>query len=1440
MSQKKTTNLVPNKFRTPPNTKFINSVIEPLISEPELRRVNGYVGQKITRSYRVGDGYIQESNETRQHRQLDPTLIVNDITTQKIKLTVGYTELLDRLRYLGNTVDNANLLFEQTAYNYYPHFNVDKFVNYAQYYWASVKMPAAKIIDSNIIYIDTDILNQTNYTSANGVVFTNGLLIIFKTATEPTYYQNQTYYVEQVGNGIRLVNINNLVSFDSYLDNIAIPYDDTNLGFGEGPYDIGFNYPILPEYFVINKSDKSCSAWARCNRWVHIDVIHAIEQYENITIDLSNFQRATRPIIEFDPDIALFNHGTSFYGIVDLIDNTTLDPLSDIDYIGFQNSLISQLLDSREIKDGFKLVFTAASDPLVKNKIFSVRVDQFGSPKQNRINLTATSDVLVENSGLLVSNGQYRGQMFVYKNGNWQAAQQKTQVNQPPLFDLFDLNGNSYADSDYYPNSTFGGNKLFSYKLGTGVRDAALGLPLSYRSIGNVGDILFEDCITNGLFRYLGIPSGYAVSTALGRIQIQDQLADNWVRLAKNSAQRQIFEFTVNNANSYVIDIMPVDDINSIDVNVNGQFLNQNEFVYDTATLSISFVNKLNPDDFISILVYSDQVSKTAYYELPANLINNSDNQDISTVTLGQMRNHITSQFMKSLNLSTTSIRDFPIADQTMGTILKHSAPLTPAMFFLCNNDFDFVASLDRARTAYSFFKKRFLDAASTLAKLDFDNIPSSVDTILDYINQNNSPDMPYYYSDMVAHGSKLSQITYSITNLAQQNYGIQSIFDNTVPSGRSVLVYYKNSPWRQLICGQDYIFNKNSPSIKLLKQLDYGGILEIRDYESTDGAYIPETPTKMGLWPAAVPEIRVDNSFQNPQTVIVGHDGSRTIGFGDVRDHMLLELELRIFNNIKQHFAPNKLDPYEVIAGVFRTNGYTIDQVNQIIAPFYHRWKTENNLESTAVNFFKNSDPWTWNYYNQLAKNNSRLTGSWAAVFRYWYDTTEPDTRPWEMLGYTIKPRWWETKYGPAPYTADNGILWNDIRLGVQTDETGLVTTVNPLFARGGIANYMPVDRQGKIRTPLEIFVKVFNGAITNSVYAFGMGDPIENSWRRSSEFPFAMQIAMAVLKPARYFAQFASTTTVDNDALVQAMITTTTTTRAPTTTTTTTRGPTTTTTRAPTITTTQAPPTASFLVSPATGNWTLFGHPALITTTTTTTTTRAPTSTTTTTAAPAVTTTTTAAPAVTTTTTAAPVVTTTTTAAPVVTTTTTTTTAAPTSTTTTTTTAAPIITTTTTAAPSGGPLATTGFGGNYIYIKSTPGVASLTLRLDDDGGWRIVQASTGSFPAVSGSLTQWSPQITGNWYSPTTPGIGSGYLYRVTVDGISTNGGGTVTPNVTGPGSWTSFTGAAAGSVAITSAAADEAVGDFTIEIAVNNSGSPGTIVSTTTFTYNGSRGV
>jgi hypothetical protein len=130
------------------------------------------------------------------------------------------------------------------------------------------------------------------------------------------------------------------------------------------------------------------------------------------------------------------------------------------------------------------------------------------------------------------------------------------------------------------------------------------------------------------------------------------------------------------------------------------------------------------------------------------------------------------------------------------------------------------------------------------------------------------------------------------------------------------------------------------------------------------------------------------------------------------------------------------------------------------------------------------------------------------------------------------------------------------------------------------------------------------------------------------------------------------------------------------------------------------------------------------------------------------------------------------------------------------------------------------------------------LTLRLFDNGIWQIIPANTGSAPAVSGSLTSWS-LITGNWYSPTTTGIGSGYLYQVDTSGITINGAGTVTPDFTGPGPWLPFTGDIVTNVAITAGGSDEAVGDFTVTIAVNNSGSPGATVSTSTFIFNGSRG-
>ena len=49
-----------------------------------------------------------------------------------------------------------------------------------------------------------------------------------------------------------------------------------------------------------------------------------------------------------------------------------------------------------------------------------------------------------------------------------------------------------------------------------------------------------------------------------------------------------------------------------------------------------------------------------------------------------------------------------------------------------------------------------------------------------------------------------------------------------------------------------------------------------------------------------------------------------------------------------------------------------------------------------------------------------------------YAYDTDRPHTHPWEMLGFSVKPSWWETQYGPGPYTRNNLPLWQDLSAGI------------------------------------------------------------------------------------------------------------------------------------------------------------------------------------------------------------------------------------------------------------------------------------------------------------------------------------------------------------------------------------------------------------------------
>ena len=67
---------------------------------------------------------------------------------------------------------------------------------------------------------------------------------------------------------------------------------------------------------------------------------------------------------------------------------------------------------------------------------------------------------------------------------------------------------------------------------------------------------------------------------------------------------------------------------------------------------------------------------------------------------------------------------------------------------------------------------------------------------------------------------------------------------------------------------------------------------------------------------------------YPNARPMIQGHDGSLWRCFGDFRDNLLLDLEKRIYNNLKQQYNENILDIADFIPFRIDPTGFTRKQI--------------------------------------------------------------------------------------------------------------------------------------------------------------------------------------------------------------------------------------------------------------------------------------------------------------------------------------------------------------------------------------------------------------------------------------------------------------------------------------------------------------------------------
>ena len=976
------------------------------------------------------------------------------------------------------------------------------------------------------IHIDSDILGKSNYTSPNGVIFTNGLKVKFDSLVAPSLYAGNEYYVDGVGTSITLVPVNSLTV----------------------PSHLSALITTTADYLTINRASQDGNPWSTTNRWFHKDVLAATAAYNTTTnINYGPNIPARRPIIEFEPNFQLWNYGRQAKADVDLFVQTSTDAFVDIE--GPQSYPVAKSIQGVTLTPGLRIIFANDYDNNVRNNIWQVSIEEINSSAFVRL-IPTVDDPVIDGENIFVKSGDNADRVFTFNGSTdvWTECQHKLTFNQAPIFDLVDADGYSFGDTTVYPSTTFAGTKFFGYATGTGTNDTVLGFSLKYQNFNNIGDIVFSNYYDTDTFTYIDNFATVTVDCNSGYLKKNSGLTDsvkldNWVTGIEESTQYQVMNhffdgrvITDTNNIEYAfvrLDILPDSQKTVPYIKV---FLNNTLLVpgadysltkygtYDIVLFTNNTDNtlKLAVGDKIDIEIHNNsQISGIAHYQIPDNLNFNPLNENFATITLGQLRNH----YKKLIeNTSTTSASTRPLQDSYLkaqgGTILQQSSPLVYAMAFMNDPSVNFFDSIDLARREYTKFKNKFLRLCETLTNLNYNDPVGGVDTILQNINAIKNKSFPWYYSDMVPQSSSYSTVEYTVNNTRQTNYEISSIFNTSQLSGRAVLVYLNGT---QLTLGKDYTFSTISPAVVFDKSITFttGDTITIRDYSSTDGNYIPETPSKLGLYPKFVPEIYTDISYQQPIQALRGHDGSITPAFGDFRDNYLLELERRIYNNIKADYQVNMIDLYDVVPGRFRTTDYSLAEWNRMLSTNFLQWSGSNNLDYTVNSWFDADNPWTWNYatgFNDVV-DGSLLQGSWRAIYNYWYDTDTPNTTPWKMLGFASKPSWWETRYGTAPYTSGNTVLWEDMSAGYVWNNGNSYTDAR--FVRPGLTEFIPVDSSGNLLSPTAIpLTTKYSSKNSRDNFAVGAQGPVETAWRNSSDYPYAIQVALSLSKPAKYFS--------------------------------------------------------------------------------------------------------------------------------------------------------------------------------------------------------------------------------------------------------------------------------------------------------------------------------
>ena len=131
----RTIDFLPEIFKTTTNQQFLSATLDQLTQQGNTERIEGYIGSKFGYGINADDKYIVEPNKTRTNYQLDPSVVFLKKDTSIAVDFLTYPGLIDGLKVQTAITKDNNSLFENQFYSWDSFVNLDKLINFSQYYW---------------------------------------------------------------------------------------------------------------------------------------------------------------------------------------------------------------------------------------------------------------------------------------------------------------------------------------------------------------------------------------------------------------------------------------------------------------------------------------------------------------------------------------------------------------------------------------------------------------------------------------------------------------------------------------------------------------------------------------------------------------------------------------------------------------------------------------------------------------------------------------------------------------------------------------------------------------------------------------------------------------------------------------------------------------------------------------------------------------------------------------------------------------------------------------------------------------------------------------------------------------------------------------------------------------------------------------------------------